>query len=116
MEELFKIMSGNPGLKIEMVGHTDAIGAVWYNKRLSVKRANSVVNYLVNKGIDKKRLKTKGVGESDHIAINNFPDGIDCPEGRTFNRRTDMHVLGCFEKPIITEEVNVPENLKFRLK
>lgn len=116
LEELFEIISGNPGLKIEIVGHTDAIGAVWYNKRLSVKRANSVVNYLVNKGIEKKRLKTKGVGESKHIAINNFPDGSDCPEGRTFNRRTDMHVLGSFEKPIITEGVNVPENLKFRLK
>ena len=109
-------MSGNPGLKIEVVGHTDAIGTVWYNKRLSVKRAKSVVNYLVNKGIDKKRLKTKGTGKSDHIAINNFPDGSDCPEGRTFNRRTDMQVLGSFEKPIITEEVVVPENLKFRLK
>lgn len=116
LEELFEIISGNPGLKIEIVGHTDAIGAVWYNKRLSVKRANSVVNYLVNKGIEKKKLKTKGVGESKHIAINNFPDGSDCPEGRTFNRRIDMHVLGSFEKPIITEEVNVPENLKFRLK
>ncbi|MBA7534948.1 Peptidoglycan-associated lipoprotein [subsurface metagenome] len=116
LEELFEIISGNPGLKIEIVGHTDAIGAVWYNKRLSVKRANSVVNYLINKGVDKERLKTKGVGESDYIAINNFPDGNDCPEGRTFNRRADMQVLGSFEKPIITEEANVPENLKFRLK
>ncbi|GAI72219.1 unnamed protein product, partial [marine sediment metagenome] len=40
LEELFEIISGNPGLRIEIVGHTDAIGAVWYNKRLSVKRAN----------------------------------------------------------------------------
>jgi outer membrane protein OmpA-like peptidoglycan-associated protein len=114
--KLYEIMYEYPDLKIEVIGHTDAIGPAWYNKRLSAKRAKSIVNYLINKGIDKKRLMTKAVGENDHIAINSFPDGSDCPEGRKFNRRADMFILESVERPIITEEIDVPEELRYRLK
>jgi adhesin transport system outer membrane protein len=69
------------------VGHTDSIGTDAYNKRLSLARANSVKAYLVSKGIDAKRIRTEGRGESQPVADN------ATAEGRARNRRVDIEVL-----------------------
>jgi len=61
---------------------------------LSHKRAQSVVRYLVLIGINEKRLRYKGYGETMPIAINENPDGSDNPEGRALNRRTDFQIIG----------------------
>lgn len=69
------------------VGHTDSVGSDAYNKRLSLARAESVKAYLVSKGIDAKRIRTGGKGESQPIADN------ATAEGRAKNRRVEIEVV-----------------------
>jgi peptidoglycan-associated lipoprotein len=57
----------NPTIKIEIAGHTDNKGDDKYNQTLSQKRAESVVNYLIKKGIAKTRLVAKGYGEQRQL-------------------------------------------------
>ena len=91
---MFKILTDNPDIIIEIGSHTDAIGSDAYNQKLSQKRAQSVVNYLIGKGIARKRLQAKGYGEKEPIAANKNADGSDNPEGRQMNRRTEFRVIG----------------------
>ncbi len=84
---LRKLMKDNPGLKIEISGHTDNVGSDNFNQQLSEKRAKSVVDYLVSQGIDASRLKYAGYGESQPIADNSTE------EGRQKNRRTEFEIL-----------------------
>ena len=84
----------NPDIIIELSSHTDDKGSEEYNLKLSQKRAESVVNYLISKGIDKNRVKPQGYGESQPIAPNKNKNGSDNPEGRAKNRRTDFKIIG----------------------
>jgi OOP family OmpA-OmpF porin len=70
------------------VGHTDSIGTVAYNQKLSVRRAEAVKAYLVSKGIEKNRVYTEGKGKSQPIADNRTA------EGRAKNRRVEIEVVG----------------------
>lgn len=70
------------------VGHTDSIGTAEYNQKLSERRANTVKEYLVSKGIEKNRIYTEGKGEKDPIATNSTA------EGRAKNRRVEIEVVG----------------------
>ncbi len=96
---LLRFLINNPEIVIEMGSHTDNIGDDNSNLRLSQKRAESVVNYLVSKGIEKERLKAKGYGESKPIAANQNPDGSDNSEGRKLNRRTEFRIVGKIANP-----------------
>ena len=78
---------------IELSAHTDSKGGDDYNQRLSDARAKSVVDYLIEKGIDKGRLMPKGYGETSPVAPNENTDGSDNPEGRQKNRRTEFRVI-----------------------
>jgi OmpA-OmpF porin, OOP family len=80
-------LAANPSLKVEIGGHTDSQGSDTYNQKLSQRRANSVKDYLVARGIDANRLTTKGYGESQPIDTN------ETPEGRELNRRVEIKVL-----------------------
>jgi len=91
---LLRFMINNPAIIVEMGSHTDNIGNDRSNQILSQQRAESVVNYLVSKGIERKRLKAKGYGESRPIAANQNADGSDNPEGRQLNRRTEFKIVG----------------------
>ncbi len=75
------------------VGHTDSIGSVAYNQKLSVRRAESVKAYLVGKGVEANRIYTEGKGESQPIAPNTL-NGKDNPAGRAKNRRVEIEVVG----------------------
>ena len=77
-----------PGAIVEVGGYTDNVGKADYNQKLSERRANSVVAYLVKKGVDAKRLIGTGYGESNPMADN------ETAEGRTKNRRTEFKVKG----------------------
>jgi len=89
LESAAKILKENPGIRVEIQGHTDSKGSDAYNLRLSERRAQSVVNYLVqNLGIDRSRLTAKGYGESRPVADNSTDDG------RAINRRVDFVILG----------------------
>ncbi|MCD6019290.1 MAG: ompA [Bacteroidetes bacterium] len=91
---LLKILTLNPDIIVEISSHTDDKGSEEYNQKLSQKRAESVVNYLISKGIDENRLRPKGYGESMPIAPNKNKNGTDNPEGRAKNRRTDFKIVG----------------------
>jgi peptidoglycan-associated lipoprotein len=64
LQQLIDILNDNPNIVIELSSHTDMVGDADANQVLSQKRAQSVVNYLIEKGIDKERLVAKGYGES----------------------------------------------------
>jgi outer membrane protein OmpA-like peptidoglycan-associated protein len=98
---VLKLMEANPEVIIEIQSHTDSKGSDQYNEKLSQKRAESVVSYLVSKGIQPIRLKAKGFGESKPIAANDNADGSDNPEGRALNRRTDFKIIGVLDVEII---------------
>jgi len=88
LDKLLQVLNDNPALKIQIDGHTDNIGKESDNLILSSNRAKSVVDYLVSKGIDSKRLSYKGYGSSKPVA-----DNVS-EEGRTKNRRTEFEVTG----------------------
>lgn len=73
--------------KVEVAGHTDSIGSDAYNMDLSLRRAESVKNYMVSKGIPAERLVVKGYGESQPVADN------ATEEGRFQNRRVELHPM-----------------------
>lgn len=100
---VLKLMQNNPELMVEIESHTDSKGSEQFNLKLSQKRAESVVKYLVDKGIDAKRLKAKGYGESRPVAPNENADGTDNPAGRAKNRRTDFRIIGVIDAEIIND-------------
>jgi outer membrane protein OmpA-like peptidoglycan-associated protein len=79
--------------KVEVGAHTDNKGNYQYNIALSQKRAKNVADYLIEKGIDKSMLESKGYGESLPKAPNQNKDGTDSPEGREQNRRVTIRFL-----------------------
>ncbi len=92
LNALVTIMADNPRLKIEIGSHTDSIGNDAYNLKLSQQRAQSCVDYIISKGIEKDRIVARGYGKSVPIAPNSLPNGKDNPAGRQINRRTEFTV------------------------
>lgn len=88
LQKVVRFMKQNPDVRLEISGHTDNIGNDVYNKRLSQKRSESVVNFMVRLGIDASRLVPKGYGEERPLASND-----DEREGREFNRRIEFEIL-----------------------
>ena len=64
LDELVKLLNDNPNITIELSAHTDNRGSDQYNERLSQQRAQNVVSYLIQKGIEPERLTPKGYGEA----------------------------------------------------
>lgn len=93
LDSLVALLNDNPTMLIELSAHTDSRGGDDYNQVLSDARAKSVVDYLIQKGIDKGRLMPKGYGETMPVAPNENADGTDNPEGRQKNRRTEFRVI-----------------------
>lgn len=84
VDELYKMLNGNPGLKITVEGHTDNVGNAASNKTLSEKRAESVKAALVSKGISADRIRTAGYGQERPVADNATEDG------KAKNRRVEI--------------------------
>lgn len=91
LDKLADYLKENSAIHIELGGHTDNQGSAEYNEKLSLERAKSVYNYLINKGIDKNRMSFKGYGASRPVATN------ETEEGRALNRRTEFKITG-YEK------------------
>ena len=85
---LIKFMQTNPGVKIEISGHTDNVGTKEYNQTLSENRAGTVYRYLIDNGIPEERLSYKGYGLTQPKYSN------ETEEGRAKNRRTEFKVTG----------------------
>jgi len=91
LDNLVKMMKDNPQLFIEIGSHTDSRGSAQYNLTLSQNRAQSVVSYLIAKGVDPVRLSARGYGES--MLLNGCSDGVKCTEEQhQLNRRTTFTV------------------------
>jgi len=84
IDQIIKLLTTNPSLKLTVEGHTDNVGTPAYNQRLSEARAKSVVAALTAQGIDNRRLNAAGYGQTKPIADN----GTD--EGRAKNRRVEL--------------------------
>jgi outer membrane protein OmpA-like peptidoglycan-associated protein len=82
------ILLAYPGLKIQLEGHTDAIGSDDYNLKLSQQRADSVLEYLSSQGVAAGSLTAAGLGKANPVATN------DTDAGRQQNRRVEMVVSG----------------------
>ena len=77
----------NSDISIELSAHTDDIGSDAYNFKLSDQRAASVAEYLITKGIGKKRIISKGYGKTMPLVPN------DSDENRAKNRRVELKVI-----------------------
>ncbi|MDP4224400.1 MAG: OmpA family protein [Bacteroidota bacterium] len=87
LNKLSDLLKNNKSLIVEIGGYTDATGTDEHNQTLSEKRALSVVNYLINNGIDSKRLRHRGYGNKSPVS-----DNITV-EGRRLNRRTEVQIV-----------------------
>lgn len=92
LDSLFGFFLQNPDLTIEIGSHTDSRGSDAYNAKLSQGRAQSVVDYLIAKGLPPNRLQAKGYGESK--LTNRCANGVNCTEEEhQLNRRTTFRVV-----------------------
>ncbi|MCX6291104.1 MAG: OmpA family protein [Bacteroidetes bacterium] len=93
LDKLVSVLKENSDIKIELGSHTDSRADDAYNMRLSQKRAESAVSYLVSHGITKDRMTAKGFGES--MLVNRCKNGVECTEEEhQQNRRTEFKVVG----------------------
>ena len=91
-DKLLKLMRDKPNVRVELSSHTDSRGSAEANEALSQDRAESVVNYLVSRGVQRGRLVAKGYGESQ--LKNGCIDGVECSEEQhQANRRTEFRVI-----------------------
>lgn len=88
LNKLVQTLNDNPQIKIELGSHTDARATEIYNLRLSQKRAESAINYIVSKGITRERLSAKGYGESELII-----KAAKTEDEHQVNRRTEFKVV-----------------------
>jgi outer membrane protein OmpA-like peptidoglycan-associated protein len=87
LENVIKFLADNTTIRLEISGHTDNVGSLKSNTKLSQDRAQAVVNYLVTKGIAASRLEAKGYAFSQPLSSN------DTPDGRAQNRRVEFKIL-----------------------
>ncbi len=87
LDSASELLATHGSVIVEVAGHTDSVGSESYNQNLSERRANSVRDYLLAKGIDSSRMTARGYGEARPIASN------DNEEGRADNRRVELIVL-----------------------
>lgn len=87
IDEVYDLLTANPDITLlDIVGHTSSEGSDSTNLKLSKERAAAVKDYLVNKGIDAKRLSSQGKGEKEPVADN------ETEEGKEKNRRVEFKI------------------------
>jgi len=93
LQKLLTTLVENPELKVEIASHTDARGSAEYNLDLSQRRADAVVDWLVNQAIARERLTARGYGETQ--PMNDCSADKPCTEEQhQLNRRTEFRVIG----------------------
>lgn len=91
LDKAVEALTENPRLIMEINAHTCSISSAEFNMGLSIRRANTAVDYLVSKGISRSRLKAKGWGETK--LLNHCADGVECTEEQhKINRRTEFKI------------------------
>jgi outer membrane protein OmpA-like peptidoglycan-associated protein len=92
------IVSGHPGLRLAVEGHTDNVGGEAMNQQLSERRGSAVRDYLTNSGMQPDSVTTIGLGETQPVASN------DSAQGRQQNRRVELVISG----DVIGEQIGAP--------
>ena len=92
------IVSGHPGLRLDVEGYTDSVGGDEYNQQLSEQRGTSVRDYLMMQGMQGSSVTAKGFGKTQPVASN------DTAEGRQQNRRVELVISG----EVIGTEIGIP--------
>lgn len=93
LDRLVSLLKENPEMKVELSAHTDSRGTKKYNEKLSQRRADSVVNYIISQGISRDRITANGYGET--ILTNKCTDGVKCThQEHRENRRTEIYIPG----------------------
>ena len=93
LNQLINLLKEKPDMMLEIGSHTDSRGSAPYNEKLSQRRAESAVNYIVSHGISRDRIKAKGYGETE--LLNKCSDGVKCtPQQHRENRRTEIFIPG----------------------
>jgi len=92
------IVSGHPGLRLDVEGHTDSVGSDDYNQRLSEQRGSAVRDYLTQQGMPVSSVTAKGLGKTQPVASN------ETAQGRQQNRRVELVISG----EIIGTEIGTP--------
>ncbi|KAA9345844.1 OmpA family protein [Adhaeribacter soli] len=87
LDKLYEFLSENKEMAIQINGHTDITSNPEYNQTLSENRAKAVKTYLIRKGIDERKIKTQGYGDTRPVATN------ETEEGKQQNRRVEFEVL-----------------------
>ena len=88
LDKLVEILQDNPNISIELSSHTDVRGSDIYNLDLSQRRAESAVEYIISKGINRNRITAKGYGETRLVVKNAKTDAE-----HQRNRRTEFKVV-----------------------
>lgn len=102
LDKLVSIMNENP-VNVELGSHTDSRGSDAYNDKLSQKRADAAVKYIISAGIDKSRITAKGYGEKQ--LVNKCADGVTCStEEHQANRRTEFKVTSLTVAAVIPDQ------------
>lgn len=91
LDELYNFLYDNPTTIIEVAGHTNGLPADDYCDRISAERAKSVADYLISKGIEPRRVISKGYGKRKPVATN------QTPEGRKRNQRVEIRLININE-------------------
>jgi outer membrane protein OmpA-like peptidoglycan-associated protein len=98
LDRLYELLIQNPKLKVELSAHTDSRGSDEYNNKLSQERAQSCVDYLIKKGIDKNRIIAKGYGKQQLLIsdeqIQRLSTEKEKEDAHQQNRRTEIKILG----------------------
>ena len=87
LNKTVKFLNSNPSVRIEISGHTDNSGSDQHNQLLSLNRAKAVYQFVVEMGIDPRRIKYKGYGSTKPLAPN------DSEANRQLNRRIEFKIL-----------------------
>lgn len=87
LDRVMKLLTENPNMQVEISAHTDSTASEQYNLTLSMNRAQSVIDYLTARGVEKSRLIARGFGEKFPIASNATEDG------RQMNRRVEFKII-----------------------
>jgi OOP family OmpA-OmpF porin len=86
LDDAVAVIKSHSAVKLDVVGYTDSSGPEAYNLKLSKRRAQAAIDYLVSKGVDANMLRAAGRGEADPVASN------DSRDGRARNRRVELVV------------------------
>ncbi|MEM9919346.1 MAG: OmpA family protein [Bacteroidota bacterium] len=113
LNRLLELMQDNSEYIVEIGSHTDSRGNYAYNRRLSQRRAESVVRWLVGQGVDRNRLQAVGYGESRNV--NKCKNNVPCSEREhQLNRRTEFRILGSVDDGYSVQMTSKP-NSKIRV-